>query len=86
VKLFFLSTGATIASRPVWPFNFFTAPLAADVTDAEHGLVLYFSLSVVFNMPINSTGSELIYSALRFLELSLSARSLLPPANSRRLA
>jgi hypothetical protein len=71
-KLFFLSTNATIASRPVRPFNFFTVALSADVTGVEHGLVHYFGLSAVFTASINSVGSELIYSALGFLELLLS--------------
>jgi hypothetical protein len=74
-KQFFLSTWATIASRLIWPFNFFTAALPTDVTDTKCGLVRYFCLSVVFTTPINSAGSELIYSAPGFLELSLSARS-----------
>jgi hypothetical protein len=34
-KLFFLSTWATIDSRPVRPFNFFTVALLTDVTGIE---------------------------------------------------
>jgi hypothetical protein len=77
-KLFFLSTWATIASRPMWPFNFFTVALPTDVIGVERRLVCYFCLSAIFTVPINSAGSELIYSALGFLDLSLSARSCYP--------
>jgi hypothetical protein len=65
-KLFFLSTRATIASQPLWPFNFFTISLPADATGAEHGLVRYFSLSAAFTAPINSARvqAHLLYPVL----------------------
>jgi hypothetical protein len=55
-KLFFLSTWATTASRPAHPLTFFTVALPTDVIGAEHGLVHYLCLSVVFTAHINSAG------------------------------
>jgi hypothetical protein len=77
-KLFFLSTRATIASRPVRPLTFFTIAFLADVTGVERRLVRYFWLSAVFTVPINSIGIRAHLLCPRFLGLLLSARGCYP--------
>jgi hypothetical protein len=69
----FSSTWAVIVFWPTWPFDFFTVFLLADMTHARIGLVRYFLVSTAFTVPINSTGSGLIYTDL---ELSLSVSLL----------
>jgi hypothetical protein len=44
-----VATWAIVASRPAWPFHFFTDVSSTDVTSIESGLVHYSFLNYCFH-------------------------------------